>query len=378
MSGTSEPRRPLQGVRVLDLTRLAPGPYATLVLADLGAEVLKLEPPEGDATRAMPPGGAGELFASLNRGKRSLVLDLKRPGAVDAVKRLLGRCDVLVEGFRPGVMDRLGLGHAALLEEFPRLVVCALTGFGQTGPDRMRAGHDLGYQARAGLLAMGGRAGSPALPGAQLADVGAAWVAVSGILAALLERVSTGRGRLVDVSLVESATSFGALHLGPAQLGEPVPAAGHGALDGGLPCYELYRTADGRWLAVAALEPRFFAALTERLGLGDVTAEAYGGGEPAERVRETLAATFASAPLATWLERLAGLDACVEPVLLPDEVARDAQLVARGMFPGPGLLAGPLRLGPPVRTAAPGLGEHTREVLAEAGLGPQEIDALLA
>jgi len=193
-------------VRVLDLTRLAPGPYATLILADLGAEVVKLEPPEGDATRAMPPGGAGELFAALNRGKRSVVLDLKRPGAVEAVRRVLARCDVLVEGFRPGVMDRLGLGHAALLDAFPRLVVCALSGFGQTGPDRGRAGHDLGYAARAGLLAMGGRDGAPAMPGPQIADVGGAWVAVSGILAALLERATTGRGRLVDVSLVESAT----------------------------------------------------------------------------------------------------------------------------------------------------------------------------
>src|SRR5262249_3395447 len=195
----------------------------------------------------------------------------------------LARCDVLVEGFRPGVLDRLGLGHALLLEEFPRLVVCALTGFGQTGPDRMRAGHDLGYQARAGLLAIGGHHGAPGLPGAQLADVGGAWVGVSGILAALLERVSTGRGRLVDVSLVESALSFGALHLGPAQMGQPVPPAGQGMLDGGLPCYGLYRTADGRWLAVAALEARVFAALTRRLRLGGLTGEAYGGGGGAGR-----------------------------------------------------------------------------------------------
>lgn len=363
---------------MLDLTRLAPGPYATLVLADLGAEVLKLEPPEGDGTRAMPPGGEGEVFAALNRGKRSLVLDLKRPGATDAVRRILGRCDVLVDGFRPGVLDRLGLGHAVLMDAFPRLVLCALSGFGQTGPDRHRAGHDLGYQARAGLLAMGGRDGAPALPGSQVADVGGAWVAVSGILAALLERGSTGRGRLVDVSLVEAATSFAALHLGPALLGLPVAPAGRGALDGGLPSYGLYRTADGRWLAVAALEPRFFAALCERLGLGDLTAEAYGGGEGAEGVRQTLAGTFAGAPLATWRERLQGLDACVEPVLLPHEVARDAHLGARGLFPRPGVLATPLRLGPPAAAAAPALGAHTREVLTEAGLTPGEIDALVS
>jgi crotonobetainyl-CoA:carnitine CoA-transferase CaiB-like acyl-CoA transferase len=274
-------------------------------------------------------------------------------------------------------MDRLGLGHAALLDAFPRLVVCALSGFGQTGPDRGRAGHDLGYAARAGLLAMGGRDGAPAMPGPQVADVGGAWVAVSGILAALLARTTTGRGRVVDVSLAESATSFAALHLGPALLGFPVPPAGRGMLDGGLPSYGLYRTADDRWLAVAALEPKFFEALCVRLGLGDLTAEAYGGGEGAERVRAVLARTFASAPLATWQERLAGLDACVEPVLLAEEVRADAQLGSRGLFPRPGVLATPLHLGPPATTPAPGLGEHTRTVLTEAGLTPAEIDALV-
>jgi crotonobetainyl-CoA:carnitine CoA-transferase CaiB-like acyl-CoA transferase len=160
-------------------------------------------------------------------------------------------------------------------------------------------------------------------------------------------------------------------------LGLPVPPAGQGFLDGGLPSYGLYRTADGRWLAVAALEPRFFAALCERLGLGDLTAEAYGGGGEAERVRALLARTFASAPLAAWQERLAGLDACVEPVLLAEEVGRDGHLASRGLFPRPGVLAMPLHLGPPAMAPAPGLGEHTREVLREAGLAPAEIDALV-
>ena len=210
------------------------------------------------------------------------------------------------------------------------------------------------------------------MPGPQIADIGGAWVAVSGILAALLARATTGRGRLVDVSLVEAATSFAALHLGPALLGFPVPPAGQGMLDGGLPSYGLYRTADDRWLAVAALEPKFFAALCERLGLGELTAEAYGGGEAAEQVRALLARTFAGAPLATWQERLAGLDACVEPVLLPEEVCGDAHLGSRGLFPRPGVLATPLHLGPPAAGPAPGLGEHTREVLSEAGLTPAE------
>jgi crotonobetainyl-CoA:carnitine CoA-transferase CaiB-like acyl-CoA transferase len=366
----------LAGVRVLDLTRHAPGPYATLLLADLGAAVLKLEQPGGDPTRAMPPGGAGEAFAALNRGKRSIVLDLKRPGALQAARRLLEHMDVLVEGFRPGVLDRLGLGHQQLLADFPRLVLCAISGFGQDGPDRLRAGHDLGYQARAGLLGLGGRDGAPAIPGGQVADIGGAWVAVTGILAALLERGRTGRGRLVDVALAEAATSFLQLDLSAAARGAPLPVAGQGSLDGGLPSYGLYRTADGRWLAVAALEPHFFAELCERLGLPDLTAEAYGGGEPAERVRRMLVQTFASASLATWEERLSGLDACVEPVRRVDEVLVDPQFQARGLFPGGGLLATPLRLAPPLDHPAPGLGEHTRQVLTEAGLTPAELDAL--
>jgi crotonobetainyl-CoA:carnitine CoA-transferase CaiB-like acyl-CoA transferase len=366
----------LAGVRVLDLTRHAPGPYATLVLADLGAEVVKLEPPGGDPTRAMPPGGAGEAFAALNRGKRSIVLNLKTPGAPQAARRLLQKMDVLVEGFRPGVLDRLGLGHEQLLADLPRLIVCAISGFGQTGPDRLRAGHDLGYQARSGLLGLGGRDGAPAMPGGQVADFGGAWVAVAGILAALLERGRTGRGRLVDVALAEAATSFLQLDLGAVARAAPSPVAGQGPLDGGLPSYGLYQTADGRWLALAALEPHFFAALCERLGLPDLTAEAYGGGEPAERVRRTLAQTFASASLASWEERLADLDACLEPVRRVDEVMADPQFLARDLFPAQGLVANPLRLAPPVDRPAPGLGEHTRQVLTEAGLTPAEIDAL--
>src|SRR5262249_24594497 len=201
------------GIRVLDLTRLAPGPYATLVLADLGAEVVKLEAPGGDPNRQMPP-GQGWVFAALNRGKRSQELDLKRPGAVEAVFRLLARCDVLGEGFRPGGMDRLGLGNAELVERFPRLVVCALSGFGQDGPDRLRAGHDLGYQARAGLLGLGGQGSAPAMPGGQVADIGGAWVAVAGILAALLARARTGRGPGGDVPMVEATPA-----VGPAEVG---------------------------------------------------------------------------------------------------------------------------------------------------------------
>ena len=365
------PGLPLSGVRVLDLTRLAPGPYATLILADLGAEVVKLEPPEGDATRAMPPGGAGELFAALNRGKRSLVLDLKRPRAVEAVTRLLARCDVLVEGFRPGVMERLGLGHAALREAFPGLVVCALSGFGQTGPDRARAGHDLGTRRERDFLRW--EAATERRPcrdpdRRHRRGVGGGERHPRGPLAR-----ATGRGRLVDVSLVESATSFAALHLGPALLGFPVPPAGQGMLDGGLPSYGLYRTADDRWLAVAALEPSS-SQLCERLGLGTSPPRrtgAGGGGAGAGAAGADLRWSSARHVASDWRGWMPAWSRCC---------CRRRSAATRtsgrgGCFPARACWR---RRSPgPRRPGLPRPREHTREVLSEAGLTPAEIDALV-
>jgi alpha-methylacyl-CoA racemase len=373
---------PLQGVRVLDLTRHLPGPYATLLLADLGAQVDKLEDPGGDPTRCLPFGAPDQAtyFAGLNRGKRSLVLNLKAEGAAAAVLRLAGRYDVLVEGFRPGVLDRLGLGHAVLQAAHPRLVVCAISGYGQTGPDRLRAGHDLGYQARAGTVGYGGSTAGPAIPGAQVADVGAAVFAAVGILAALLGRAHTGRGRVVDVALAESATAFLHMQLAAHLSGGLPLGRGTDTLNGGLPCYRLYRTRDGRHLAVAALEPRFFGALCERLGRPELVEPAYSGGEAALSVHRVLEALFASEPLSTWEARLAGLDACVEPVREAEEVVHDAQFQARGLFSGGPAgerrMATPLRFGPLTEAAAPKLGADSRAVLEEAGFTPEEIHAL--
>ena len=373
---------PLSGLRVLDFTRHLPGPYATLLLSDLGAQVDKLEEASGDPARELPFGAPSEAsyFAGLNRGKRSLVLNLKAHRATETVLRLARHYDVVVEGFRPGVLERLGLGAEALWTANPRLVVCALSGFGQTGPDRLRAGHDLGYQARAGVVGYAGGPSGPGVPGGQLADVGGALFAVVGILAALQERTHSGKGRLVDVALADAATAFIHMHLAAHLLGGLPLTPGKDILNGGLPCYRLYPTADGRQVAVAALEPRFFTALCERLGFPELAAKAYAGGAEAEEVHRALETLFLTASLESWEKRLAGLDACVEPVRAPQDVPADAHFRARGLFAegprGERLLATPLRFGPLPSGPAPALGAHTREVLAEAGFTQADIDAL--
>lgn len=382
---------PLSGLKVLDLSRLLPGPYATLVLADLGATVDKLEEPVGgDSIRQMPPLRDEEsgLYYGLNRNKRSLTLDLKSPTGRDVFQRLVRGYDVLVESFRPGVMERLGLGFDALHALHPRLIYCAISGYGQTGPDRLKAGHDLNYAARAGVLGYGGEPGGmPAFPGVQLGDIGGGSLfALVGILAALHERERTGVGRLVDVSMTEGAVAFLHMHLAARLfVGEQAPPLRRGqeALNGGYACYGLYRTSDGRALAVGALEPKFFAGVCEVLGCPELVADAYSPGERAERVKAELARRFAAHPLAYWRERFADRDVCVEPVLEGDEVLADAQLRARGLFAqahdaqrGRTVthLLTPLRWGETPLRPPPTLGQHSHKILSEAGFSSEEIE----
>ena len=258
---------PLAGIRVLDLSRLLPGPFATLVLADLGAEVDKIEDTAGgDYLRVMPPhvtGGEGveqtsSIFLALNRNKRSAVIDLKKPEARDAFLKLIKTYDVLLETFRPGVLDRLGLSYATLQEANPRLVICAISGYGQTGPLAQRAGHDLNYLARAGVLGQQGpAAGPPQLPGFQLADVSGALYAVIGIMARSSKRARTNAGKIVDVAMIETAMPFAVAGFGML-FGEQKPQAGSEALTGGIAPYQTYATKDARAMALASLEPKFW------------------------------------------------------------------------------------------------------------------------
>jgi crotonobetainyl-CoA:carnitine CoA-transferase CaiB-like acyl-CoA transferase len=369
--------RPLEGLRVLDLSRLLPGPYATLVLADLGATVDKLEDPNGgDYIRAMGPG----LFGALNRNKRSVTLDLKGPKGAATLKRLVKRYDVLVESFRPGVMQKLGVGYEALAEANPRLVYCAISGYGQTGPDRLKAGHDIDYIARAGTLAYGGEPnGRPALPGAQVGDISGALFGLIGLFAALYERQATGKGRFVDISMTETSMAFIHMHLGARMLagneGQPL-RRGVDALNGGYACYGLYETQDHKWLAVGALEPKFFQGVCAVLERPDLFEHAYDTGGGSARVRGELEKIFKTKARAEWLQAFAAADVCVEPVNEGDEVLADPQLVARGMFVGEQLRT-PVNLGPLPMRAPPELGQHTAEVLAEAGFEKAEIAEML-
>ncbi len=380
---------PLQGLRVLDLSRLLPGPYATLVLADLGADVVKVEDPTGgDYLRWMPPmaGEQSGWFHALNRNKRSLALDLRRPEGPATLLRLARRFDVVVESFRPGVMERLGVGYEALSRVNPRLVLCSISGYGQDGPYRDRAGHDIDYVALAGVLAVNGPPERPVPLGVQVADVaGGSWPAVAGILAALLGRSATGKGAWVDVAMAEGALALLALPQAAADSeGRALRRAGE-QLNGGSACYGVYRARDGGFVALGALEPKFFRAFCEAVGrpeLADAQFDRDGGGPRAE-----LEAVFASRTRDEWGAFAARHDVCVMPVLEGDEPRRDPQLVHRGSFvevptpwegramPG---LASPVRIRgveAPLR-AAPRLGADTEAVLSESGFGAGEVTAL--
>ncbi|MFT3765321.1 MAG: CaiB/BaiF CoA-transferase family protein [Minicystis sp.] len=378
--------RPLQGTRVLDLSRLLPGPFATLVLADLGATVDKIEDSGGgDYLRHMPPHVAGEsvAFQLLNRGKRSAILDLKKPEAREAFKRVVATYDVLFDQFRPGVLDRLGLGHDALLAANPRLVICALTGYGQTGELAHRAGHDPNYLARSGILGAHGPAGGPPqVPGFQLADISGGMWCVIGILAALAERDRTGKGRVLDIAMTDGVLGFATLAIGGALAGQEVKR-GDEVITGGIAPYNTYLSKDGHPITLAALEPKFWASFCAGAGLeADMTALLPGPHQPA--IKEKLAAVFATRTRDEWAQFGAQHDCCVEPVTMPAEVAKDPHLASRNLFFQMPTPRGDIpQIRTPVTptdasfTAPPRAGEHTRAVLREAGLADAEIDALV-
>ena len=379
----------LDGLRVLDFTRLLPGPYATLVLADLGAEVIKIESPKGgDYLRWMPPltGKISYAFNALNSGKSSLAVDLKSREGIEIIHKLVVDADVLIESFRPGVMDRLGLGYEALKAINPKLIYCAISGYGQDGPMKERAGHDLNYQGLAGIVGSAGPRGEkPAMPGAQLADLGggALW-SLTGILAALYQRRSTGLGSFIDVSMTDGSLAFLQMALAPhLGSGAATPERGGDTLTGGLACYDVYETQDGKFMSLAALEPKFWVAFCTATQRTDLLSRQFGNSRQIEETRLELTDLFKSRTRAEWTALLEDVDCCCEPVLAPDELAyhplhRERVNVIEDSA-GVRRLRTPLRpRDAPAPEKAPGLGAGTTTILSGLGYTEEEIGSLSA
>jgi alpha-methylacyl-CoA racemase len=385
---------PLSSLKVLDFSTLLPGPCATMMLADMGAEVVRIESPVRlDMLRVLPPmvGKVSASHAYLNRSKLSLALDLKKDGAADIVRRLLLTHDILLEQFRPGVMQRLGLGYEALKEVNPRLIYCSLTGYGQTGPLAQKAGHDINYLALAGVSSCSGRqASGPSPLGIQVADVaGGSHHAVMGILAAVIERQQTGRGQYIDISMSDAALTLNHMAMAGFLSGGALPDAESDILNGGS-CYDYYATEDGRYLSMGALEPQFVQGLCQALGLVNMASRMLSmRADDRAHCKAMLAATFASHPLSYWQDQLANLDICVEPVLTLEEARAHPHFNARKMFCEVTLPDGLLntQLASPIRFSghhnrqlkSGGLpGAESREVLLAAGYSEAEIAAMAA
>jgi crotonobetainyl-CoA:carnitine CoA-transferase CaiB-like acyl-CoA transferase len=384
-NGPGPPAGALSDVRVLDLTRLLPGGFCSLLLADLGADVVKVEDTGmGDYIRWAPPyygeeehqglGTRSALYLALNRGKRSIRLDLKSEAGRGAFLRLARDFDVVLESFRPGVMDRLGVGYDRLREENPALVYCAVTGYGQTGPYTGRAGHDTNYLALNGLLGLTGHADGPPVQSAgQIADLGGGGLmAAFGVMAALRERERSGEGQLVDVSMTDGSLAWLAMVAGQYLCDGEVPRRGRGALNGGIACYLPYEASDG-WVSCGALEPKFWKAFCEGAGRPDLVEHQFAA--PGSEGWAQVAEVFRLRSRDEWRAFNDEHDCCIEPVLdldeaLDSELVREREMVVELEQPELGpvrLLGSPVKLS---RTAA----NPTRPAPA---LGENEIDALL-
>ena len=375
---------PLQGIKILDLTRLLPGPVCSMHLADLGADVIKIE--DTGAGDYMPP----PARAIINRNKRGLCLDLKLEQGRQAFLALAATADVVIESFRPGVMDRLGIGYAEVDKRNPRIVYCSISGYGQDGPLRDQAGHDLNYCAYAGVAdQIGADAATPALSNLPLADLmGGSLTAAMGILAALNDVARSGRGRYVDIAMADSVLAHAVMPLATLVGEGRTRPAGADSLSGALPCYAQYATADGRFLAVGALEKKFWDSFCSELGRPDLQAlHRTRDAAKSAWVRSEIARLIAAQPLDYWRDKFRDVDCCVTPVLKLEEALQHEQFRARGMVrespaddEGTRLqFACPVKMSRyrfAIRRPAPRAGEHTEEILGEAGMDAAAIAAM--
>jgi crotonobetainyl-CoA:carnitine CoA-transferase CaiB-like acyl-CoA transferase len=381
----------LQGLKILDFTTLLPGPYATMILADLGADVLRvLAGSRPDATLFLPPIIPGTdmsaAAATLGRSKRSITLNLKDPQACEIIHRLIREFDIVLEQFRPGVMEKFGLDYSSLSQINPRLIYCSLTGYGQTGPLRDRAGHDINYLARSGIMSYSGRKDSgPTLSGAQIADVTCgAQNAVIGILAAVTHRLATGCGQYLDVSMTDGAQALNAMFGAGFLAGGAEPTREETILNGGC-LYDFYETLDGRHLSFGALEAVFFNEFCRTIGRNDLMAV---GVAPDDlgMIKNELCILFKTKTLEEWLNFFDGIDACIEPVMTLNEVIADPQTQAREMIVDVPLpdgkivrqFAHPIKFSqtpPQYRFAGVPAGSHNREVLLDIGYTEKDIVA---
>ncbi|MEH6626418.1 MAG: CaiB/BaiF CoA-transferase family protein [Motiliproteus sp.] len=374
---------PLNGLKVLDFSTLLPGPYATQMMADMGADVLRVESSSRlDLVRQMEPqiDGQSAVFHYLNRGKRSLSLNLKHPAAVEIIQQLVADSDILIEQFRPGVMTRLGLGYQQLRSYNPKLIYCSITGFGQDGPLADKAGHDINYLARSGISSYLGRRDQGPLPlPTQLADIsGGSQNAVIAIMAAVYERQRTGLGQSIDISMTDSCFALNAL-AGPGALQTSQAPEPQDHFLTGAGIYDYYQTADQRYLSVGSLEPQFRQRLCDAIG------ESQWVSLKDHELKARMVTLFLSQPLAHWAQLFEGVDACIEPVLNLDEAAKSELFKQRQMLTQVGgdkghqQISSPFKFAgerPQAKSLAPACGQHSREVFNRLGYGAGDIKVL--
>lgn len=380
----------LSGLKMLDLSRLLPGPYCSLLLADLGMEVLKIEDPDmGDYMRKMGPIRKEDsaYFLALNRNKKSMILNLKTEEGREIFYKLIEMYDIILEGFRPGVMDRLGVGYQNLREINSRVILCSLSGYGQDGPYRDRSGHDINYIGLGGALELtGSKKDGPVIPGVQIADIGGGGLmAAIAILTAVIHRQKTGQGQHLDIAMHDGVLSWLSIHAAKYLMDKELPERGEMQLTGRYACYQVYQTKDGRYMSLGALEPKFWKNFCEAIGKRDLIWKQFTEEEERIQIIQEIRNLFKTKTQGEWTEFFKEVDACCEPILTFEEASRHPHVLHRQMIidvehPVEGRVK---QIGNPIkssqapfeiRNASPLWGEHTLEVLREIGYSESDIE----